>query len=93
VPEVQLAEVTVTAKAEQVNNEIAMTESENNHFKTAFNIPAVSVGFTWLAGIISLFLYFIFLTGGQKTTPWFFQHIRVTCFVNGWSGLFNGTSN
>jgi hypothetical protein len=44
VPEVQLAEVTVTAKAERGNKEIAMSESENNHFKTAFNIPAVWLG-------------------------------------------------
>jgi hypothetical protein len=63
VPVVPLADVTVTAKAERGNKEIAMTESENNHFKTAFNIPAVPVGFTWLAGIISLFLYINFPTG------------------------------
>lgn len=64
VPVVQLAEVTVTAKADKGNNEVVMTESENNNFKPAFNMPAVSVEFTLLAGIISLLLSIIFPSVG-----------------------------
>lgn len=64
VPVVQLAEVTVMAKADRSNTDVAMTESENNNFKPAFNMPAVSVEFTLLAGIISLLLSIIFPTVG-----------------------------
>lgn len=64
VPLVQLAEVTVTVKADRGNTDVVMAESENNNFKPVFNMPAVSVEFTLLAGIISLLLSIIFPIAG-----------------------------
>lgn len=59
VPVVQLAEVTITAKADRGNTDVAIAESENNNFKPVINMPAVSVEFSLLASIISLLLSII----------------------------------